>query len=52
MHEKFKSRKFWLTVVTLAGVACGVLPPSVLFGSGAYVLGQGLVDAAAERVKP
>ena len=58
MSERFKSRKFWLTVaagiVTLANDAFGLNLPGeailTLVGTvAAYVLGQSLVDAQAAR---
>ena len=58
MSERFKSRKFWLTVaagiVTLANDAFGLNLPGeailTLVGTvAAYVLGQSLVDAQAVK---
>lgn len=58
MSERFKSRKFWLTVaaalVTLANDAFGLNLPAeailTLVGTvAAYVLGQSLVDAQVAK---
>ena len=45
------SRKLWMTVATIAGVATGVLPASAIYAAGAYVVGQGGVDAAERLAK-